>query len=103
MDLLPGYPSEAFTCVTLRTLTALSARTLVGVPQQVELLVKALVDDHRAAVKTKVVEDLRYLANAERAHLWTPANVASVILFAQDCQVRNKLGQSNALKWLNVQ
>ncbi len=34
-EMLPGYPDEEFTCVTLHTLTLLAAKTLVDVPDQV--------------------------------------------------------------------
>ena len=50
---------------------------------QVELLIGYLHDDARFAVKRRALADLRYLASAERAHLWSEANVAAVIAFAR--------------------
>ena len=48
-----------------------------------ELLISYLHDDARFAVKRRALSDLRYLASAERAHLWSEANVAAVIAFAR--------------------
>lgn len=59
VEMLPGYPAENFTCVTLHTLTLLSAHTLVDVPDQVELLLKYLYEDPRTSVKSRVISDLR--------------------------------------------
>ena len=81
--MLPGYPSEEFVLVTLRTLTRLSAHTLVDIPDQVELLLKYLVEDHRKAVTQQTLTDLRFLCTEERAHLWTHANISSLLSFAE--------------------
>ena len=48
-----------------------------------ELLIGYLHDDARFAVKRRALADLRYLASADRAHLWSEANVAAVIAFAR--------------------
>ena len=82
--MLPGYPSEEFVLVTLRTLTRLSAHTLVDVPDQVELLLKYLVEDPRKAVMRQTLADLRFLCTEERAHLWSSsANISSLLSFAE--------------------
>ena len=81
--MLPGYPSEEFVLVTLRTLTRLSAHTLVDIPDQVELLLKYLVGDPRKAVTQQTLTDLRFLCTEERAHLWTHANISSLLSFAE--------------------
>ena len=83
IEMLPGYPSEEFVLVTLRTLTRLSAHTLVDVPDQVELLLTYLNQDPRKAVTRQVLSDLRFLTNEERAHLWSEANVSSLMAFAE--------------------
>jgi integrator complex subunit 7 len=80
--MLPAYPSEDFTLVTLHTLTQLAAHTLVDIPEQVELLIKYLHDDPRFSVKKMALSNLRYLASADRAHLWSQANVSAVTAFA---------------------
>ena len=81
--MLPGYPSEEFVLVTLRTLTRLSAHTLVDIPDQVELLLKYLVGDPRKAVTQQTLTDLRFLCTDERAHLWTSENISSLLSFAE--------------------
>ena len=81
--MLPGYPSEEFVLVTLRTLTRLSAHTLVDIPDQVELLLKYLVGDPRKAVTQQTLTDLRFFSTEERAHLWTHANISSLLSFAE--------------------
>ena len=78
-----GYPSEDFVMVTLRTLTRLSAHTLVDVPDQVELLLKHLVEDPRKAVMRQTLTDLRFLCTEDRAHLWTASNISSLLSFAE--------------------
>lgn len=83
VEMLPAYPAEDFVVVTLRTLTQLAAHALVDIPEQVELLIGYLHDDARFAVKRRALADLRYLASADRAHLWSEANVAAVIAFAR--------------------
>ena len=65
IDMLPGYPSEEFVLVTLRTLTRLSAHTLVDVPDQVDLLMNHLNQDPRKAVMRQILADLRFLATGE--------------------------------------
>jgi len=82
LNLLPVYPSQDFAVVTLHTLTLLSAHSLVDVPDQVELLLRHLVNDPRKAVKRQILIDLRFLANQDYAHLWSQANVSSTIRFA---------------------
>ena len=47
------------------------------------MLIGYLHDDARFAVKRRALADLRYLASADRAHLWSEANVAAVIAFAR--------------------
>ena len=83
IQMLPGYPSEEFVLVTLRTLTRLSAHTLVDVPDQVELLLKYLVEDPRKAVMRQTLADLRFLCTEERAHLWSSLNISSLLSFAE--------------------
>lgn len=83
IEMLPGYPSEEFVLVTLRTLTRLSAHTLVDVPDQVKLLLHYLREDPRKAITRQILLDLRFLANEERAHLWTTSNVDSLLAFAE--------------------
>ena len=85
VDLLPVYPSQDFTTVTLHTLTLLSAHSLVDVPDQVDLLLKHLNQDPRKAVKRQILKDLRFLANQDYAHLWSNSNVDSTIQFASSC------------------
>ena len=48
-----------------------------------ELLIGYLHDDARFAVKRRALADLRHLASADRAHLWSEANVAAVVAFAR--------------------
>ena len=52
-----------------------------------ELLLKYLNDDPRAAVKGRAIRDLRYLSGEEWAHLWTVSNVSSVVSFSLDCRI----------------
>ena len=77
-----GYPSEEFVLVTLRTLTRLSAHTLVDVPDQVDLLLTHLNQDPRKAVMRQILADLRFLATDDRAHLWSKSNIESLLNFA---------------------
>lgn len=66
---------------------------------QVELLIGYLHDDARFAVKRRALSDLRYLASADRAHLWSEANVAAVIAFARkDSLAAAGAGNSNVGK-----
>jgi integrator complex subunit 7 len=85
IEMLTSYPSEEFVLVTLKTLTRLSAHTLVDVPEQVELLLKYLNEDPRKSVKRQILCDLRFLATDQRAHLWSASNVDSVVSFATQC------------------
>ncbi|CAB4069808.1 INTS7 [Lepeophtheirus salmonis] len=62
-----SYPSLDFVLVTLRTLTRLSARTLIDVPDHIMLLLRYLTQDSRSK---------------DRSHLWTDSNVESLIKFA---------------------
>jgi integrator complex subunit 7 len=84
-DMLPDYPAQELVLVTLHTLTLLSAHTLIDVPDQVELLLRHLIADPRSTVKRRVLTDLRFLANENRAHLWSRENIESIITFAQSC------------------
>ena len=84
-DMLPDYPAQEFVLVTLHTLTLLSAHTLIDVPDQVELLLKHLTTDPRSIIKRWVLADLRFLANENRAHLWSKANIESIIMFSESC------------------
>ena len=68
--------------VTLRTLTRLSAHTLVDVPVQVDLLLTHLNQDPRKAVMRQILADLRFLATDDRAHLWSKSNIESLLNFA---------------------
>ena len=85
VDMLPDYPAQEFVLVTLHTLTLLSAHTLTDVPDQVDLLLQHLIQDPRSAVKRWVLADLRFLANENRAHLWSKENIESIITFAEGC------------------
>ncbi|XP_040576031.1 integrator complex subunit 7 [Lepeophtheirus salmonis] len=80
--LLESYPSLDFVLVTLRTLTRLSARTLIDVPDHIMLLLRYLTQDSRSKVKETVLKDLKFLASEDRSHLWTDSNVESLIKFA---------------------
>eukprot|EP00095_Tigriopus_kingsejongensis_P008596 snap_masked-scaffold6485_size3834-processed-gene-0.0 protein:Tk08596 transcript:snap_masked-scaffold6485_size3834-processed-gene-0.0-mRNA-1 annotation:"hypothetical protein TcasGA2_TC000973" len=95
LEILDGYPSDTFVVVTLHTLTQLSARTLVAIPDQVQLLLRFLRVDSRTTVKQQVLADLRFLASSDYAHLWSmdgsAANVLSVIEFADRCHVENEV------------
>ena len=82
-DMLPDYPAQEFVLVTLHTLTLLSAHTLTDVPDQVDLLLRHLIQDPRSTVKRWVLADLRFLANENRAHLWSKENIESIITFAE--------------------
>ncbi len=84
IEMLPGYPSEDFVAVTLRTLTRLSSHTLVDIPEQVELLLKNLNEDPRREVMRQALSDLKFLAQEERAHAWLPHTVDCVVEFALD-------------------
>ena len=84
-DMLPNYPAQEFVLVTLHTLTLLSAHTLIDVPDQVKLLLRHLITDPRSPVKRWVLTDLRYLANENRAHLWSEENIGSIVKFADSC------------------
>ncbi|TRY73744.1 hypothetical protein TCAL_00974 [Tigriopus californicus] len=90
VQMLDGYPSADFVCVTLHTLTLLSGRTLVAIPDQVELLLAYLRMDSRTSVKKRVLADLRFLASEDYAHLWSmdgsAENVLTVIQFASECE-----------------
>lgn len=78
-DLLPSYPAEDFVVITLHTLTLLARETLVEIPQQLLLLLSWL-HDSRQAVQLRVLSDLKILAD-KGAHLWTVANVESLVDF----------------------
>ena len=70
-----------------------------------ELLIGYLHDDARFAVKRRALADLRYLASADRAHLWSEANVAAVIAFARKDSAATAsavggAGNSNSQAWL---
>ena len=82
IEMLPGYPSEEFVLVTLRTLTRLSAHTLVDIPDQVDLLLTHLEKDPRKAVMRQILADLRFVATDDRAHLWTKSNIDALLTFA---------------------
>ena len=81
-DMLPNYPATEFVLITLNTLTRLSARTRVDLPEQVQLLLTYLNSDPRKKIQKAVLQDLRFLASEDRGHLWDPSNVTSVINFA---------------------
>ena len=83
IEMLIGSPSEEFVLVTLKTLTRLSAHTLIDVPDQVELLLKYLEEDPRKNVMVQILSDLRFLASEDRAHLWTKSNIDSLLKFAE--------------------
>ena len=81
-ETLASYPVTPFVLVTLNTLTKLSARTCVDLPEQVELLLKYLTRDPRRKIQKAVLDDLRFLASEDRGHLWDASNVTSVVDFA---------------------
>lgn len=82
-NLLPKYPSENFICVTLDSLSQLSCKTLVDIPDQVNLLISYL-QDPRKKVRFQVLRSLQSLAE-KGAHLWPAGSVNNLISIAQNC------------------
>lgn len=80
-NLLPKYPSEAFVCVILDSLSQLSCATLVDIPDQVNLLIRYLSQDPRSRVRFMVLRSLRSLA--EKGHLWPTGSTSALISIAK--------------------
>ncbi|XP_044738328.1 integrator complex subunit 7 [Chrysoperla carnea] len=77
-DLLPKYPSKEFVIVTLKSLTQLSAATLVDIPEQVSLLLYYLRSDPRWPVKAQSLTNLKQLAR-EGSHLWPSGSIEDIV------------------------
>ncbi|KAI8493113.1 hypothetical protein Bbelb_291170 [Branchiostoma belcheri] len=81
VNMLPSYPACGFVIVTLHTLSLLSAKTLIDIPQQVlpsayfvqdmiiqvELLLHYLQQDPRRTIKLKVLSDTRAMLQSRIA------------------------------------
>ena len=55
----------------------------MDVPDQVDLLLKHLVEDPRKAIMKQTLADLRFLCTEDRAHLWTASNISLLLSFAE--------------------
>ena len=86
-SLLPLYPARKFVLVTLDTMSRLAAKSLIDIPQQVELLLNYLKMDSRKAVKAIAIHNLELLAK-QGPHMWTTENVNNVcgILLDTPCE-----------------
>ncbi|XP_078589616.1 integrator complex subunit 7-like [Branchiostoma floridae x Branchiostoma japonicum] len=80
VEMLPSYPARGFVMVTLHTLSLLSAKTLIDIPQQVELLLHYLQQDPRRAIKLKVLSDL-HLLTKKAPHMWAQHNLQVLCSF----------------------
>ncbi|XP_067645572.1 integrator complex subunit 7 [Eurosta solidaginis] len=85
LNLLPKYPAESFVVAILDSLTQLSARTLTGVPDQVNLLLDFL-QDKRKVVRAQVLRSLTQLADPQCVHAWPKKAMHELIVKAQDCK-----------------
>lgn len=81
INLLPKYPSEAFVCAILDSLSQLSCSTLVDIPDQVSLLIEYLSQDPRSRVRFTVLWNLRTMA--ENGHLWPSGSTSALISVAK--------------------
>ncbi len=102
-ELLASYPGRGqnFVLVTLHTLTQLSARSLMDIPQQVELLIQYVTEDCRKAVRTLALKDLEILAN-KGPHMWTKDNIENVCKFVMTTPyVEQKVGGLTVLTMLS--
>lgn len=81
LELLPKYPAENFVIAILDSLTKLSCKTLVDIPDQVNLLLSYLRDP-RQRVRYEVLNSLRSLAK-EGAHLWPNGTLKNLITTAK--------------------
>lgn len=84
LNLLPKYPAESFVIAILDSLTKLSCKTLIDIPDQVNLLLTYL-QDPRKKVRYQVLRSLRSLAQ-EGAHLWPNGALKTLISKAQNCK-----------------
>ncbi|XP_074662713.1 integrator complex subunit 7-like [Tubulanus polymorphus] len=82
-EMLPSYPSSSFVLVTLHTLSLLAARSLVDIPNQIQLLLKYLESDPRIAVKLHALQDLSMLAK-KGPHLWTHTDIQRLCKFTTE-------------------
>ncbi|CAD7091372.1 unnamed protein product [Hermetia illucens] len=92
LNLLPKYPAESFVIAILDSLTKLSCKTLIDIPDQVNLLLTYL-QDPRKKVRYQVLRSLRSLAQ-EGAHLWPNGALKTLISKAQNC---NDVGNEQSL------
>lgn len=77
-ELLSKYPAENFVVAILDSLTKLSNKTLIGIPSQIELLLKYLRDP-RKVVRHQVLLSLMMLAKAKTAQSWPKYSVVNLI------------------------
>lgn len=84
LNLLPKYPAESFVIAILDSLTKLSSQTLIGIPEQVDLLLTYL-QDPRQKVRCQVLKSLKTLANQKSAHSWPKGSLKNLITKAKTC------------------
>lgn len=84
LNLLPKYPAESFVVAILASLTELSARTLTGVPDQVNLLLE-FMNDLRKPVRGQALKSLNKLGEKECVHAWPKSAIKDLIAKASVC------------------
>ena len=93
INLLPKYPSENFVIVILESLLRLSCKTLVDIPDQVNLLLEYL-NDPRKNVRVVVLSSLKQLATSKGAHLWPKGTIRTLLSIAMS---KNNGGNEQSL------
>ncbi|XP_030372350.1 integrator complex subunit 7 [Scaptodrosophila lebanonensis] len=78
LELLPKYPAQSFVVAIINTLTQLSARTLVGVPAQLDVLLD-FMQDFRTPVRVQVLRSFYELAGTQSVHAW-PKNAIGALI-----------------------
>ncbi|EDW78976.1 uncharacterized protein Dwil_GK10946 [Drosophila willistoni] len=84
LDLLPKYPAQSFVVAIIDTLTQLSARTLVGVPSQLDVLLN-FMQDLRTPVRIQVLRSFNELAGKQSVHAWPKPAIGELIVKFDAC------------------
>lgn len=77
---LTANPSQSFVVVVLDTLTRLATKSVVDIPDQVQLLIRHLQSDPRIAVKRCALRGLKTLAD-ENPHRWDQDSLNQLLAF----------------------
>lgn len=78
LELLPKYPAQSFVVAIINTLTQLSARTLVGVPGQLNVLLD-FMQDLRTPVRIQVLRSFNELADKQSVNAWPKLAIGALI------------------------